>query len=359
VRDRRTLASVVVMPVLQLILYGYLTYDVTHLRTVVVDYSCSPESRRFLDALRNTTYFDLVAYTDSDEIATGYLDSGRCRAAVVIPPRYASDVELGRAAQVQVVVDASDPTVARSALNAASLLGEELSVQLQLKALRRVGASGIRIPRVDIRARAWYNPDLRNVNFLVPGLLGVVLQMLTTFLTSMAIARERERGTLEQLVVTPVRSTELMVGKLAPYCLVGYAVITLSLLCAVVLFRVPMRGSLGLLYVLTLGFFFSSLGYGILVSTLSHSQMQAAQLAWLSMLPGILLSGFIFPRESLPPLLRAIGSLLPLTYFIAILRGIILKGSGLVYLWPQIVPMVGIGAALLAVSVARFHKRIG
>jgi ABC-2 type transport system permease protein len=211
----------------------------------------------------------------------------------------------------------------------------------------------------DVRTRAWYNPDLRSEVFIVPGVLAVVLQFSMTFLSIVAIVRERELGTLEQLVVTPVRSSELMLGKIIPIVGIGYLICTLILLLAWILFAVPVRGSIFTLYLVTLGFFFSTIGIGMLISTVSTSFQQAMQLAQLFLLPGILLSGFIFPRESLPPFLQWVGALMPLTYFLTLVRGVIVKGVGLEFIWPQIIILAVLGIVVFAFAVFRFQKKIG
>ncbi|HXX36559.1 MAG TPA: ABC transporter permease [bacterium] len=357
-RDRRTLVTIITLPIMQLMLYGYLTNDVTHISTAVFDESRTPESRTLLDAFANTTYVDLNYYAVGFDQVRGLIDGGRAKIGIWIPPDYAARLRSGRTAEVEVVVDASEPTSARTVLALASEIGEELSTRLVVQQTQRLtGVTPGTLP-IDVRARAWYNPTLENVNFIVPGVIAVVLMFVTTFQAIIVIVRERELGTMEQLVVTPVTPLELMLGKVIPLVALAYVQITLTLLLASFWFHMPIKGNLLLLYAMSLAFFFSTLGIGTLVSTVSKTFQQAAQMTQLILMPGILLSGFIFPRESLPPALQAVGSAFPLTYFVIIIRGILIKGVGLEYLWRQIVPMVAIGVAVFALAINRFQKRV-
>ncbi len=357
IRDRRTLATLISLPILQLILYGYLSNDVTHIPTAVFDESRTPESRVLLDAFKNTTYVDLKYYTTGFEQVRRLIDGGDAKIAILIPPDYARRLRAGRTATAQVIVDASEPTSARTVLALAAQVGQRLSTQLSVREIARQGVSSPR-PPVEIRTRAWYNPTLQNVNFIVPGVIAIILMFVTTFQAVTVIVRERERGTIEQLVVTPITGLELMLGKVIPLVALGYVEITVSLLLASLWFHMPIKGSLVLLYVLSLAFFFSTLGVGVLISTVSRTFQQAAQLAQLVLLPSILISGFIFPRESLPGWLQLIGGLFPLTYFVIVVRGILIKGVGFVYLWRQIIPLVGLGVLVFAVAINRFQKRV-
>ncbi|HEU5300367.1 MAG TPA: ABC transporter permease, partial [bacterium] len=328
-RDPRTLAMVLLMPVMQLLLFGYaITTEVEHLPTIVLDQSRSQESRRLLERFVNSRFFDIRGQAADLGAIERAIDGGRMRVGIVIPPDFAEALQAGRSAQVQVIVDASDPLVARSAIATAEAIGQVGSLEIVTRQLARAGSPVRGLP-LEVRTRAWYNPDLRSVNFMVPGLLAVILSMLTLMLTAIAIVRERELGTLEQLVATPIRKSELMLGKILPYVVLGYLDITLALLIGALWFKVPIRGSLLLLYALTLIFYIATLGQGILISTVSRTQRQAMQAAFFVFLPTILLSGFMFPREGMPALIQWIGYAIPLTYFLVIVRGIILKGVGL------------------------------
>lgn len=357
-RDRRTLATIISLPIMQLVLYGYLSNDVTHIPAAVFDESRTPESRTLLDAFENTTYVDLRYYTTGFEQVHRLIDGGKAKIGIWIPPDYAARLRSGRTAQVEVIVDASEPTSARSVLGLSTQVGQELSTQLILRETQRLSGTRPNALPVDVRPRAWYNPTLENVNFIVPGVIAIVLMFVTTFQAIVVIVRERELGTMEQLVVTPITGLELILGKVIPLVALAYVQITLTLFLASVWFHVPIKGNLVLLYLLSLTFFFSTLGVGALISTVSKTFQQAAQMTQLILLPSILISGFIFPRESLPPALQTIGSVLPLTYYVIILRGILIKGIGLEYLWRQILPMAVIGVAVFAIAINRFQKRI-
>ena len=357
-RDRRTLISVITLPIVQLMLYGYLSNDITHIATAVFDESHTLESRTLLNAFTNTTYVDLDYYTSTFDQVRRLIDGGQAKIGIWIPPDYASRLRSGRTAQVEVIVDASEPTSARTVLGIASEIGQELSTQLVIQQTQRLTGGAPSALPIDVRARAWYNPTLENVDFLVPGTIAIVLMFVTTFQAIIVIVRERELGTMEQLVVTPITALELMLGKVIPLVGLGYVQITLTLFLASAWFHVPIKGSLLLLYAMSLVFFFSTLGIGALVSTVSKTFQQAAQMTQLILLPGILLSGFIFPRESLPRALQILGSIMPLTYFVTIIRGIMIKGVGFPDLWRQIVPMMVIGIVVFAAAISRFQKRV-
>lgn len=355
VRDRRTLMMALLLPVMQLLLFGYaIATDVERLPTAVVDHSRTQESRALLDRFAASRYFLLRYRTDSLRTAEGLVQAGKARVIIAIPPEYADRYRRGVTARVLVIVDASDPLIARSALTTAEAIGQVASLEI---VSRLLGGSTPRVP-LEVRTRAWYNPDLRSANFMVPGLLAIVLQNITVSLTAIAIVRERELGTIEQLVVTPIRRSELMLGKILPYVLLGYVDITLALLIAAFWFEVPIRGSVVLLYLVTAFFYFSSLGMGIFISAVSRTQRQAMQASFFVLLPSFLISGFMFPREGMPEFLQWLGYGLPITYFLVIVRGVILKGVGLEYLWDQVVPMVLLGAVFFAFSVARFQKKL-
>jgi len=356
-RDRRTLVTMLTLPVVQLVLYGYLNSEVLHQPTAVWDQSASAESRAFLAALENTRYFSVRYRVRNLREMESLLDAGRAKVGVVVPRDYGERVRTGRAASLLVVVDASDATSARVLLQVARALGVRISQDLQVRALARRGQRPPP-PPVEVRTRAWYNPDLRSQVFIVPGVLGAVMQFVTTFLTLGTIVRERELGTFEQLVVTPVRPAELMLGKLLPLVGLAYFNLTFILLVAWAWFGVTVKGSWVLLYVLTFAFFFSSLGLGTLISTVSRTFLQAAQLAQAILLPSILLSGFLFPRESLPPFLQYVGLAIPLTYYVTVIRGIYIKGVGLEHLWPQVLALLALGIVVFGAAIVRFQKKL-
>ena len=358
-RDRRTLMLILLLPPMQIILLGYaVNSDVQHIPTVVVDQARDESSRSFLSAFTNTDYFDLVATRDSAHEAQASIDSGAARVAFVIPPGFGSDLMAGRPAAVQIIVDGSDPNVAQSALFASTAVTQTRAATMVGQALER--ATGLRAtaPPLELRPNVLYNPDMRSVNFMIPGLTGIVLQFQSLVLTSFAIVRERERGTLEQLIVTPIKPWELMLGKILPFVIVSFWNVGVACAVGLLWFQVEFSGSFALLLALSVLFLIGSLGMGMLVSTISHTQAQAMQTALFIMLPAILLSGLIFPLENLPIPLRYLSYLLPLTYFLKILRGIALKGIGLEHLWGEALLLAVFGVVVFAISARRFQKRL-
>jgi ABC-2 type transport system permease protein len=351
-RDRLTFGMMLGVPAIQLALFGYaIQTDVRHLPTVVLDESATPESRRLVETMTNTGNFDVIEHVRSRADLADRIESGRANAGLVIPPSYMRDLKRGRGAQVQVVVDAADPLASSAALSGAALAGRARGDALSAAQERRP-------PPLDVRVRPWYNPGLRSAVYIVPGIIGVILSLTLVLITSMSIVRERERGTLEQLIVTPIDKTSLMFGKILPFLMIGYAQITVILILGRLLFDVPIRGSIPLLYLLSFAFIVASLALGLLMSTLVRTQVQAMQLSFLFLLPNILLSGFMFPRQAMPALARWVGATLPLTYFLTILRGVLLKGVGLTHLWAPSLVLVGFAVGLVALSVLRFHKTV-
>lgn len=356
-RDRRTLATMITLPIVQLVLYGYLSNEVLHQPTIVWDQSNSTESRELIAAFENTRYFAVRARARNMQEIERRLDAGQSKIGLVIPPDFAADIRAARPVRVLLVVDASDATSARVVLSVAAGIGTSISHNLGVELLERQGRRPPPVP-LEVRTRAWYNPDLKSQVFIVPGVLAVILQFTTTFLSVAVIVREREMGTLEQLVVTPIQPVELMLGKIIPLIGLGYVNITFILLLAWLWFGVAVKGSLLLLYAMTLAFFFTSLGIGTLISTVSKNFQQALQLSQITLLPSILISGFLFPRESLPVALQWAGLALPLTYYIIVVRGILIKGVGLEFLWRQIIPLVILALIVFGMAISRFQKKI-
>ncbi len=351
-RDRPTLAMMIGVPAIQLVLFGYaIQTEVRHLPTVVLDESHSSESRALVSSLENTGNFTIVGEVRDRVELQERLESGAAEAAVVFDPQFEHDLKRGRAAHAQVIVDAADPLASNGAIAGASQAGAARSLDL----LRTVGRGG---PSIDVRVRPWYNPGLKSSVYIVPGIIGVLLSMTLVVINSMAIVRERERGTLEQLVVTPIGKTSLMLGKIVPFLLVGYVQITIILVLGRLLFNVPILGSLTTLYLMAFPFIVANLALGLLVSTIAETQAQAMQMGLLVLMPNILLSGFMFPRQAMPVLAQWIGAMLPLTYFLKILRGILLKGIGMEVLWREALILCGFAVGLIALSVRRFRKTI-
>jgi len=349
-RDRLTLAMMVALPAVQLILFGFaIRTEVRHVPTVVLDESRSQESRALIEAIVNTGNFDVAANVRSRAELEDWIRRGAAGAGIIIPPDFQTDVKRGRTAAAQVIIDAADPLSSQSAISGATMAAAAHGATLLPSTIA---------PPLDLRVRPWYNPALRSETYIVPGMIGILLSITMILITSMAVVRERERGTLEQLIVTPIGKTSLMLGKLLPFVLVGYTQMTVVLVLAKVMFDVPLRGSLLELYVITFGFITANLGVGLLVSTLVRTQAQAMQASFFFLMPNILLSGFMFPRAAMPPLAQWIGLLLPLTYYLQVLRGILLKDVGLGALWPQTLVLLLFAAVLVSLSVKRFTKTI-
>ena len=351
-RDRITLGMILGLPAVQLLLFGYaIQTDVRHLKTLVLDESRTIESRALVTTLANTGNFDIIGHVATRAALTAAIDAGQANAGLVIPPDYERDIKHGRTATAQMLVDAADPQS-----SAAAIAGAQLAAQARATAIIAERLN-VALP-LEMRVRPLYNPAQRSAVFIVPGVIGVLLTITLTIITSTAIVRERERGTLEQLIVTPIGKASLMLGKIVPFVVVGYVQMTVIMALGKLVFHIPIVGSLPLLYLLTVPFIVASLGVGLLVSTVARSQAQAMQLSFFFMLPNILLSGYIFPRMAMPLPAQWLGLLLPLTYYLNVLRGILLKGVGIAELWRPTLALVGFAVVLFTISVRRFSKTI-
>lgn len=353
VRDRATLVLALTIPLFQLLLFGFIDQTVRDVPTVVVDQDRSTVSRALIDKLRATRTFAVTESTRDPHDARNAIVAGRAKVGVVIPPDYRNQRLRGPTAKVLVLIDGSDSSVSSQAL--ASING--LVSQENIDVVReRFGGS--REPAVTAQPIILFNPDGRTANYIIPGLAAIVLQLVATMLSALAIVREREKGTLEQLLVTPVSPLGLMLGKLAPYLFVGFMETVLILLAMRFGFDVPIRGNLFFLFGMVLIYVFALLSLGLFVSTRAQTQAQAQQMAQLFLLPSIFLSGYIFPSQSLPRPLWLIGRVLPATHMIAIMRGVVLRDAGMVELLPNVLALVAISALLVGISAARFHKTI-
>jgi ABC-2 type transport system permease protein len=348
----------VVLPVMQLLLFGYaINTDVRHMPTLVDDNDHSAESRDLAQRMEATGFYDVVGVVHGYDEIDRALRSGEASVALVVPARFGADVQAGRMTQVQLVVDGSDPQVVGSAQNTAASLIATRAAQLRVANLARVG--GVLAPEpIELSPDVLYNQDQRTAVYIVPGLIAVLITMTMVMLTSMALARERERGTLEQLIVSPVRSIELMVGKILPYVVMGYVQMTLILVFGRYVFDVPIRGSLALLYELAFLFIAANLAIGLFFSTLAKTQQQAMQMSFFFFLPNILLSGFMFPFAAMPRPAQWLSLGLPITHFLRIVRGIVLKGASFDELRGEVVWLAGILGALVAFSSLRFRKKL-
>ena len=357
-RDRLTLGMVAALPIMQLLLFGYaINTDVRHIPTVVFDADASSESRDLVRSLEATAFYDVVGEVRGYDEIERALRGARARTALVIPARFASDLRRGRPTRVQLIIDGSDPQTVASATDAAAGLVAARSAELSVTRLQARGLPSSP-PSISLEPATWYNPELRTAVFVVPGLIGVILTMTMIMFTAMAIARERERGTLEQLVVSPIGRVELMVGKILPYVGIGYLQMTLVLLIGTIGFRTPLVGSVLLLYVLALLFIAANLALGLVFSTVARSQQQAMQMSFFFLLPNILLSGFMFPFDAMPVPAQVFAQVLPLTHFLRIVRGIALKGAGFADLGGELIWLAGILVVLIALAALRFRKKV-
>jgi ABC transporter DrrB family efflux protein len=364
-RDRSTIIFTFVVPALQLTIFGYaINVTIENIPLAVYDLSGGQESRRLVEALCNTRTFRIAEQVQDMESFRRSLDSGRAKAGVLIPADYSERLLRREQALVQVLIDGSDAQVATTAMNTVGLLVTQLSIgrakvfaeSLQTGPVR--GRTGEVALPVEARTRLLYNPDLESSHFFVPGLVAIILQLVLLFLTSFSIVREREVGTLEQLFVTPVGRAGLMFGKLVPYALMAFGELMIVLVLMVGVFGVPINGSLLLLILLAALFIVTVLGLGLLISTLASTQLEAIQFAFLIMLPSVLLSGFMFPRSEMPLVIYLISCLLPVTYFIEILRGVILRGADLIDLVPHVTGLALCCLVILTLSVTRFRKQL-
>ncbi len=352
-RDRLTLAMMVMLPIVQLLLFGWaIDTDVRHIPTAVLDQDRTAASREFAASLAATGSCDVVGFVRDPAELSAALRSGRARVGLVIPPRYAERIALARPAAVQLVVDGSDPQSVTSATGAAGGLVAQRAMAMVL------ARTGTREPPLSLESTTWYNPDLRTAVNIVPGLVGVILTMTMVMLTAMAVARERERGTLEQLVVSPIRRWELVLGKILPFVVIGYVQMALVLAVGRLVFDVPVVGSLPLLFGLAFGFIAANLALGLFFSTLAKTQQQAMQMSFFFLLPNILLSGFMFPRDGMPKPAQWLSEALPLTHFLKIIRGIALRGAGFDDLRGELLRLGVILAVLVTLTSLRFSKSL-
>lgn len=351
-RDRPTIAMMVGVPAIQLMLFGFaIRTEVRNLPTAVYDEAKSSDSRALVQTILNTGNFRFYADATSRDEVTAWIESGKVAAAIVIPPDFTRDLARHHTAKVQVIVDAADPLASQAAMSGAAMGGQQRALDI----VTARGGGGVPL---EVVVRPLYNPTLRSATYIVPGIIGVLLSMTLVIIMGMSVVRERERGTLEQLVVTPITRTSLMLGKVLPFVLVGYVQMTVILTLGRLVFDVPLRGSLPLLYLAAVGFIGANLAIGLWLSTMVRTQAQAMQAGFLFLLPNLLLSGFMFPREAMPEAAQWIGAALPLTYFLQVLRGILLKGVGIDALWPQMSILMGFAVLFIALAVRRFHKTV-
>ncbi len=358
-RDPRLFPVIFISPILQLLLLGYAAdMDVKHIPSVICDMDRSAASREFIDGFLNSGYFSVRARVDRMDDIDLYLEEGTAAMAFVIPRGFGDKVAGRRPVSVLIITDGSESQSATIGVNYAVMIAGRHSQKILLETFERVQGLGLRPVMVNPEVRVWYNPELRSRNFMVPGVLGLILMIMTTSLASLGIVRERETGTMEQLIVTPVRPHELIIGKLLPFVLIGLVDASFVVATAKWWFVIPIRGSVPLLFALCLAFMLNTLGIGLFISTISRTQQQAMLTSMFFILPQIMLSGFVFPIENMPKFFQFVTHIIPIRYFFVIIRGIMLKGAGWPELWPQAAALLVLGTVILGLSVARFHKKL-
>jgi ABC-2 type transport system permease protein len=358
-RDIRSLMGALFIPLLMIFLFGYaLSLDVDRIPTLVLDRDRTPLSRDLIHRLTDSRYFSLVGNIETERQIDGVLARGEALMALVIPENFASRVKKGNAVSIQVVFDGSDSNTTSIAVGYLKAVIAGFDMGIQEKRLRRAGLKMVDMP-LEGRIRVWFNPELKSKNFIIPGLTGVIMMAICTQMTALSVSREKETGTLEQLISTPISSMELLVGKLLPYVAVGLVDLALVMGAGVLIFGVPFRGSYLSLLAISLIFLTGTLSWGLFVSVISKSQLQASQIAVLSaFLPSFLLSGFIYPIENMPVALQVITYIVPARYFVEILKGLFLQGVGLTVLWPQVLALVIYAVVILNLARKKFSKRI-
>jgi ABC-2 type transport system permease protein len=353
-RDPMTLFFMFFPPLVEMIAFGYaLDTDVKHMALVILNEDRTVESRQFIDKLVNTETFRVVGEVQSIDEMASQIRKGRAYAGLQIPPKFTQNVRAGFPAQVQLLVDGSNSTTALQALNTGVSVALTQSIQSLLR------ETGKRAPPIEVRPQMLYNPTMRSPNFYVPGVIGIVLQIGTTFATAMAVVREREKGTLETLLVSPLSRWGLMLGKLIPYLCIGMTMAVILFLIMRWLFQVPIHGSVVAMMFATLVYCFALLSLGLLVATKAENQMQALQMSMTFILPSVFFSGFVFPRETMPWIFYAFGTVLPTTYFISLMRAIILRGAHFIEYWPHLLILIVMSILLFAFCALLFRKKIG
>lgn len=358
-RDPRMKAIIFVVPIVQVLLFGYaVTTDVRHIRTGIYDLDNSIQSRDLFDRFSGSGYFDIVARPDSESGVRYLLDHGDVKTVLRVNRGFGAEILAGKAAQLQIILDGTDSNTTSFVLNYSSQITATYNEKILIQNMMR--NTGLRPPPAPVIAlsRAWFNPNLESRNFFVPGVIALLVMVISILLSSMAIVREKEIGTIEQIMVTPMGRLEFMLGKTIPFALIGFLNVLLISVVAVFWFEIPILGDLWLLFLCTGLYLMSTLGVGLFISTISGTQQQAMMTAFFFMQPAILLSGFIYPIANMPTVIQWFTYLNPLRYFLVILRGIFLKGVGVSVLWPQMVALTILGVTLLALSSSRFRKTL-
>ncbi|ADI85579.2 ABC transporter permease [Geobacter sulfurreducens] len=359
-RDPKMRFIILVIPAIQITLFGYaVNTDVKHIATAVYDLDNSALSRDLVARLERSGYFDIVQRVQRGDELRDLLDRGKIRAAVQINRGFEEDIRAGRTATLPIIVDGTDPSTARIVVSYSVAIAERFSDQILADYSLRKGGRTMGAKGIELESRAWFNANLESRNYYVPGVIASMVLITTMMLSSMAVVREKEIGTMEQIIVTPIQRWEFIVGKLVPFAIVGYINVTIVTCIALFWFKIPLRGSILLLIGSTALFLMSTLGFGLLISTISRTQQQAMMSSFMFTFPAMLLSGFAFPIENMPMSIQYATYLNPLRYYLVIVRGIFLKGIGLGILWPQLAALALLGSVVLLFAVGRFKKSVG
>lgn len=354
-RDTTMLRLLILLPIIQILIFGLaINTEVKHIPTVVFDQCRQQESRELIDVLVATDYYDVIYYASSIKEVNEKINSGEAIVGIIFPPDMVKKFKHGDNVPIQLIVDASDNMSASSAINVAQLAINKKAEQMQLSSLSY--NQNLVVGKYDLRIRAWYNPDFISANYIIPSIIGIVLMMTLIMVASISIVREKEEGTLEQLLISPLKPIELIIGKIVPYICVGYIQMIIAICVGYFGFNIPIKGSLILFILLTTIFMLAILSLGILISTVAQNQMQAMQLSFFVLLPSILLSGFMFPRVAMPDFFYYISMILPMTHYVEISRGIFLKGIGLEYLYQSTLFLIFFTIIVLSLSIWRFKK---
>ena len=355
-RNSKMRAIVLVMPLVQSMVFGYaVTTDVKQVTTAVYDQAQTPESRDLIDRFIHSGYFSVTTAIRSDREMDELIDHGKVAAIIRIPPDFSGKIAAGTTAAVQIIVDGTDSNTAGVVLNYAGSIIRNDAIEILRK---RTDSPGRETIGVNLQTRAWFNDNLTSRNFYVPGVIAVIVMLVTLLLTSMSVVREKEMGTMEQIVVTPITSVEFILGKTMPSIILGFVNMIFVTLISVFWFDIPVRGSIATLFVANGFYLMTTIGIGLLISTISDTQQQAMMSTFFFYLPAVLLSGFMFPIANMPEVVQAFTYLNPLRYFLIIIRGIFLKGVGVAILWPQILALFVLGSLVLTMAVKRFHKNL-
>ncbi len=358
-RDPRMRFVILGLPILQTLIFGYaVTLDVRHVRLAVVDRDGTPASRELVARFTGSACFDAVAFPPNEAAARALIDAGEVAALLQINAGFAEGLLAGRAMPVQLVVDGADSNTARYVLNYATQIAAAANASLAAETLRRRAGPAAAPAGPELRPRVWFNPDLESRNYYVPGIIAMLVMLIGLMLTSMSIVREKETGTIEQIMVTPIRPVEFIVGKCAPFAVIGFLDTALVSAVGLFWFEIPFRGSFALLLLGTALFLLSTLGIGLFISTVSRTQQQAMMTTFFFFFPAMLFSGFIFPITSMPEAFQWLSLADPLRYFLVIIRGVFLKGVGADVLWPEMAALLAMGVAVMAFAVSRFRKTL-